>query len=57
MLQNAPMYAYIPAKDVARARKFYEEKVGFSRSARSRAASPTSSARAPVASLTLRRAE
>jgi predicted enzyme related to lactoylglutathione lyase len=29
MLQNAPMYAYIPAKDVARARKFYEEKLGF----------------------------
>jgi predicted enzyme related to lactoylglutathione lyase len=23
------MYAYIPAKDVARARKFYEEKVGL----------------------------
>src|SRR5262245_47516392 len=29
MLQNAPMYAYIPAKDVRRARKFYEEKVGL----------------------------
>jgi predicted enzyme related to lactoylglutathione lyase len=29
MLQQAPMYAYIPAKDVARARKFYEEKVGL----------------------------
>src|SRR5215218_8075275 len=29
MLQDAPMYAYIPAKDVARARKFYEEKVGL----------------------------
>jgi predicted enzyme related to lactoylglutathione lyase len=29
MLQKAPMYAYIPAKDVARARKFYEEKVGL----------------------------
>src|SRR5215510_12397242 len=29
MLQNAPMYSYIPAKDVARARKFYEEKLGF----------------------------
>ncbi len=29
MLQNAPMYAYIPAKDVARARKFYEVKLGF----------------------------
>jgi predicted enzyme related to lactoylglutathione lyase len=23
------MYSYIPAKDVARARKFYEEKLGF----------------------------
>jgi predicted enzyme related to lactoylglutathione lyase len=29
MLQQAPMYSYIPAKDVSRARKFYEEKVGL----------------------------
>jgi predicted enzyme related to lactoylglutathione lyase len=29
MLQNAPMYAYIPASDLERARKFYEEKVGL----------------------------
>jgi catechol 2,3-dioxygenase-like lactoylglutathione lyase family enzyme len=29
MLQHSPMYSYIPAKDVARARKFYEEKLGF----------------------------
>jgi predicted enzyme related to lactoylglutathione lyase len=29
MLQNFPMYAYIPAKDVARARQFYEGKFGF----------------------------
>lgn len=29
MLQKAPMYSYIPVKDVARARKFYEEKLGF----------------------------
>jgi predicted enzyme related to lactoylglutathione lyase len=29
MLQIAPMYAYIPAKDVARARQFYEQKLGF----------------------------
>jgi len=29
MLQKSPMYAYIPAKDVKRARKFYEEKLGF----------------------------
>jgi predicted enzyme related to lactoylglutathione lyase len=29
MLQNSPMYAYIPAKDVGRARKFYEGKLGL----------------------------
>ncbi|MGH8796296.1 MAG: VOC family protein [Caldimonas sp.] len=29
MLQSSPMYAYIPARDVARAREFYEKKVGF----------------------------
>ena len=29
MLQKYPMYAYIPARDVARARKFYETKVGL----------------------------
>jgi predicted enzyme related to lactoylglutathione lyase len=29
MLQKHPMYAYIPAKDVTRARKFYEEKIGL----------------------------
>ena len=29
MLQDFPMYAYIPAKDLARARKFYETKLGF----------------------------
>jgi predicted enzyme related to lactoylglutathione lyase len=29
MLQKFPMYAYIPAKDVSRARKFYEGKLGF----------------------------
>ena len=29
MLQDFPLYAYIPAKDVARARRFYEEKLGF----------------------------
>ena len=29
MLQKAPMYAYIPARDMNRARKFYEEKVGL----------------------------
>jgi predicted enzyme related to lactoylglutathione lyase len=27
MLKNAPIVPYIPARDVARARKFYEEKV------------------------------
>jgi predicted enzyme related to lactoylglutathione lyase len=29
MLKDAPMYAYIPVKDVARARQFYEQKLGF----------------------------
>jgi len=29
MLQTSPMYSYIPAKDVVRARRFYEDKVGL----------------------------
>ena len=29
MLQKSPMYAYIPAQDVDRARQFYEQKLGF----------------------------
>jgi predicted enzyme related to lactoylglutathione lyase len=29
MLQDFPMYAYIPARDMARARRFYEDKVGL----------------------------
>jgi predicted enzyme related to lactoylglutathione lyase len=29
MLQDAPLYAYIPAKDVTRARKFYEGTLGL----------------------------
>ena len=29
MLQRFPMYAYIPARDVARARRFYEQTLGF----------------------------
>ena len=29
MLQQYPMYSYIPAKDVSRARRFYEDKLGF----------------------------
>ena len=29
MLQDSPMYAYIPAKDLARARQFYEGKLGL----------------------------
>jgi predicted enzyme related to lactoylglutathione lyase len=29
MLQNSPMYAYLPAKDVTRARSFYEQKIGL----------------------------
>src|SRR2546427_6732345 len=29
MLQHAPLYAYIPAKDISRAREFYERTLGF----------------------------
>jgi predicted enzyme related to lactoylglutathione lyase len=29
MLQKFPMFAYIPAQDVTRARQFYEKKLGF----------------------------
>ena len=29
MLQDFPMHAYIPAKDLARARRFYESTLGF----------------------------
>jgi predicted enzyme related to lactoylglutathione lyase len=29
MLQRFPLYAYIPVKDLARARRFYEQKVGL----------------------------
>jgi catechol 2,3-dioxygenase-like lactoylglutathione lyase family enzyme len=29
MLQKSPMYAYIPVSDLARARQFYEGKLGF----------------------------
>jgi predicted enzyme related to lactoylglutathione lyase len=29
MLQNSPLHAYIPAKDVVRARQFYEKTLGF----------------------------
>jgi predicted enzyme related to lactoylglutathione lyase len=29
MLQKSPMYAYIPVRDVSRARRFYEQKLGF----------------------------
>ena len=29
MLQKSPMYAYLPARDIARARQFYEQKLGF----------------------------
>jgi catechol 2,3-dioxygenase-like lactoylglutathione lyase family enzyme len=29
MLQQSPMYAYIPVSDLQRARHFYEEKLGF----------------------------
>src|SRR3954468_9137502 len=29
MLQSSPMYAYIPARDILRARRFYEDVLGF----------------------------
>ena len=29
MLQKSPVYAYIPARDMSRARQFYEGKLGF----------------------------
>ena len=29
MLQSSPMYAYLPAKDVGRARAFYEQQLGW----------------------------
>lgn len=29
MLQSSPMHSYIPAKDVKRARSFYEQKIGL----------------------------
>lgn len=29
MLHNAPMYSYLPASDLSRARNFYEDKLGF----------------------------
>jgi predicted enzyme related to lactoylglutathione lyase len=29
MLQSSPLYAYIPAKDLERARRFYEQKIGL----------------------------
>ena len=29
MLQRHPMYAYLPATDIARARRFYEQQLGF----------------------------
>ncbi len=29
MLQKSPMFAYLPVKDLARARAFYEQKLGF----------------------------
>jgi catechol 2,3-dioxygenase-like lactoylglutathione lyase family enzyme len=29
MLQRSPMFAYLPVKDLNRAREFYEQKLGF----------------------------
>jgi predicted enzyme related to lactoylglutathione lyase len=50
MLQNAPMYSYIPAKDVTRARKFYEEKLGIKPKQETAGALSTNSATVPRAS-------
>ena len=33
MLANAPLYAYFPARDLARARRFYEQTLGLAPSA------------------------
>ena len=30
MLSQSPLYAYFPARDLARARRFYEQTLGFS---------------------------
>jgi predicted enzyme related to lactoylglutathione lyase len=49
MLQNAPMYSYIPAKDVTRARKFYEEKLGIKPKQETAGALSTNSATVPRA--------
>ena len=35
MLQKFPMFAYIPAQDLTRARQFYEKKLGFTPKAES----------------------
>lgn len=29
MLANSPLYAYLPARDLERARRFYEDKIGL----------------------------
>jgi catechol 2,3-dioxygenase-like lactoylglutathione lyase family enzyme len=29
MLQNSPMFAYLPVRDLNRARQFYEQRLGF----------------------------
>jgi catechol 2,3-dioxygenase-like lactoylglutathione lyase family enzyme len=52
MLQNSPLYAYIPARDVKRARQFYESKLGLKPKEETAAGWSTSSARAPRASRT-----
>ena len=31
MLKNAPLYAYVPVRDLERARRFYEETLGLAR--------------------------
>ena len=48
MLQKSPMYAYIPAQDIARARQFYEEKLGFKARKETGAAWSTSARHQPL---------
>jgi len=47
MLQDFPLYSYIPAKDVSRARQFYERTLGLKA-----AASTPATARRPRGSKT-----
>jgi hypothetical protein len=49
MLQSSPMYSYIPAKDIARARRFYETTL-WNRAAVLSPATSTGSHAAPAGS-------